>query len=232
MIIAANWKMNLTIREAKPLVNSIKKYKGRNKVILCPTFTLLPEMAGMLKKSRISLGAQNCHFEQKGAFTGEVSPLQLKDVGVSYVIIGHSERRSCNAFNPDYNRILSKKIHSAINAGLIPIICIGETDEQRKKAQTKKIIKKQIEASVPKKGKYIVAYEPVWAIGSGKTPTREQIEDIHEYISKLVPGTKILYGGSVNEKNCKEIASISGVSGFLVGGASLEANKFKKIMHV
>lgn len=223
--------MNCLKEEADRLITSVKSYSGNNQIILCPPFTLIATSAWALKGSKIKLGAQNCHSEEKGAFTGDISASQVRDAGAEYVIVGHSERRShCG----EDNKTVNKKALAAISAGLTPIICIGEEEAERDSGKTENIIKKQIEESIPKDkaGKYIIAYEPVWAIGTGKTPTSNEIAQVHSLILSLLPGAKVLYGGSVNEKNCVEIAKIPNVSGFLVGGASLDSDKFAKIMNV
>jgi triosephosphate isomerase len=232
MLIVANWKMNCLKAEAEALVNSLKSSNsGKNEVVICPPFTLLSNVFSLLKGSKISLGAQDCHYEEKGAFTGDISASQLMDIGARFVIVGHSERR--NNHN-EFDEMVKKKAVAAIKSGLTPIICIGEMHGDRKTGQAENVIVNQIENSVPKDhaGKFIIAYEPIWAIGTGVTPTSQEIEQAHKLISAKLPNTKILYGGSANDQNCAEICSISNVSGLLVGGASLDAVKFTKIMNV
>lgn len=230
MLVAANWKMNCTKAEAKTLVSGLKSaVSGKNEVVLCPPFTILSIISDEIAGSKLKIGAQNCHYEEKGAFTGEISPKMLKDIGVSYVIIGHSERR---AGNNETNELVNKKSAAAIASGLIPIICIGETGEERKAGKTKDVILSQIAGSLPEGSSYVIAYEPVWAIGTGVTPTSKEIEEAMALINSKKPGIKILYGGSVTDSNCEEISKISNVSGFLVGGASLDVAKFSKIMNV
>lgn len=231
MLVVANWKMNCLRSEAERLIAGLKAgYSGKNAVVLCPPFTLLSIVSDHIKDTKMELGAQNCHSEEKGAYTGDISPTQLRDIGAKYVIVGHSERRTHYKCDDD---VVKKKAIAAIKSGLTPIICIGETGEERKSGKTENVIISQIENSVPKdsKDKYIIAYEPVWAIGTGITPTNDEIARTHALISAKLPGIKILYGGSVNDINCSEIAGISNVSGFLVGGASLDPIKFTKIMN-
>lgn len=232
MFIAANWKMNCLKADSIKLTNDIGKLnQKKNDVVICPPFTLIDCISKEIAKYNIKLGAQDCHYEEKGAFTGDISPKMLADLGVQYVIIGHSERRS---HHNESDEMVKRKALSAIKAKLVPIICIGETHADRKAGKAENIILNQIENSVPKDhlGSFIIAYEPIWAIGTGLTPTSKEIEEMHRLISGKLSKTKILYGGSVNDDNCKKIASISNVSGFLVGGASLDATKFSKIMNV
>jgi len=230
MLIAANWKMNCLKADAILLASHIKSgFSGKNTLVLCPSFPLLAVVSGVLAGSGIKLGGQNCHFEEKGAFTGEVSPEMLKDIGVDYVIIGHSERR---AGNNETDELVRKKAVAAIKAGLKPIICIGELGEERKNGKTQNIILGQIEKSLPEGSGYVIAYEPVWAIGTGLTPTSEEIAEVTGLIKQKKPQIEVLYGGSVTDSNCMEISKISNVSGFLVGGASLDIGKFSKIMNV
>jgi triosephosphate isomerase len=241
-IIAANWKMNKTIGEAASLVKELKKLVDDVKdkeIVICPPFTALSAVSMELKTSDIELGAQNMFYENQGAFTGEVSPLMLKEVDCKYVILGHSERRQY--FN-ETNEIVNKKIKLALDTGLNPILCIGETLKQREKNVTKNVIGDQIRNSLKgiKEMKNIVlAYEPVWAIGTGKTATPEQAEEVHAFIRELLTktyskktadSTRILYGGSVNPENIAELMAKENIDGALVGGASLDALKFSRIV--
>ena len=234
----ANWKMNGT-RNSLNLVNSIKKYLNKtghkdSKVIICPPFTLLSQLIKFNKK--LSYGGQDCHHFDDGAFTGSISAKMLKDIGCKYVIIGHSERREYQKEGIDE---IKSKINSALKNNLIVIFCIGEKLSQIKKRTS--VLQSQIK-SLPNQfdvKKIIVAYEPVWAIGTGKVPLANEINNIHLKIRNLISkkiGTansnkiSILYGGSVNAKNAREILNLSHVDGVLVGGASLKFKEFSKII--
>lgn len=224
------------IEKFKVLIKNIKK----NEIVICPPFTLLYEFKKLLNKTNIKLGAQNMHFEDKGAFTGEISALMLKDAGCDYAILGHSERRQY--FN-EKDRLVNKKIRTALKHSLKPILCIGETLGQRTSNQTTKIIKNQllnclnnIDESEMKN--IVIAYEPVWAIGTGKNATPEQAEDVHKFIRGLLSSmydertsnnTRIIYGGSVKESNVKSLMKMKNINGALVGGASLDAKGFGRI---
>lgn len=241
-IIIANWKMNgllaESMRNIKQLRMDILKTPVSCDVVICPPFTILRDMAEKLPGAGMKLGAQNCHFEKEGAFTGEISAAMLKDMTCSYVILGHSERRQhCN----EGSEIVRKKAHSAIEARLIVIICIGETMYERDNDLTKIVIREQILNSIPENAKdnnVVIAYEPVWAIGSGQTPTTEQIEQTHLYIRSVIKdelkqfenGVRIVYGGSTSADNAKSLLSISGVDGLLVGKASLDPKQFWKMI--
>ena len=241
--MAANWKMNMDMKEAvsfidrfKVLIKNIKK----NEIVICPPFTLLYEFKKLLNKTNIILGAQNMYFEEKGAFTGEISALMLKDIGCEYVILGHSERRQY--FNEN-DRLINQKIKTALKHNFKPILCVGETLGQKTSNQTTKIIKNQllnclntIDGSAMKN--IVIAYEPVWAIGTGKNATPEQAEDVHKFIRGLLSNmynervsnnTRIIYGGSVKESNIKNLMKMKNINGALVGGASLDAKGFGKI---
>lgn len=206
-LIIANWKSNPTSEaEAKKLFNAVKKTKA----IICPPFVYLSVFKYKL------LCAQDCHWEESGAFTGGVSPERLKDLGVKYVIIGHSERRALG----ETEEIIEKKLRAALKAGLTPILCVGE----KKRENAKKVINKQLKKNL--KG-VIIAYEPVWAIGTGNFCSPEKANQIRKFIKEKL-NNKILYGGSVNSKIAKDYLKI-GFDGLLVGGASLDAKEFKKI---
>lgn len=241
-IIAGNWKMHNTIGEAIELVKELVPLiedKDRE-VVLCPGFVCLSEISKLLKGTNISLGAQNMYHEDKGAFTGEVSPLFLKEVGVTYVILGHSERR--HIFN-EKDELINNKVKSALKNDLSPILCVGETLEEREKGITHNVIKNQVEGSLAglrgkNLEKLVIAYEPVWAIGTGKTATKEDANEVIGYIRKLLlenfgkeagDNTRILYGGSVKPSNIKELMEMGQIDGALVGGASLKAEDFAKI---
>lgn len=242
-LMAANWKMNMDMKEAvsfidrfKVLIKNIKK----NEIVICPPFTLLYEFKKLLNKTNIILGAQNMYFEEKGAFTGEISALMLKDIGCEYVILGHSERRQY--FNEN-DRLINQKIKTALKHNFKPILCVGETLGQKTSNQTTKIIKNQllnclntIDGSAMKN--IVIAYEPVWAIGTGKNATPEQAEDVHKFIRGLLSNmynervsnnTRIIYGGSVKESNIKNLMKMKNINGALVGGASLDAKGFGRI---
>ena len=238
LIIAGNCKMNKNIQEsislAKELVKLVKDVDDKE-IIICPTFTSLSSVGEVIKKSNIKLGAQNMHFEEKGAFTGEISPLMLKELNTEYVIIGHSERR--HVFNePD--DLINKKVKSAIKHGLKPILCVGETLEEREAGDMKEVVGNQLSKGLANiKGDVIIAYEPVWAIGTGKNATAKEAEDAHLFIRGLLDsifgdGKKIsiLYGGSVNPDCIDELISMDNIDGVLVGGASLDAKKFSEVV--
>ena len=242
-LIIANWKMNKTNAEAREFMSALGKVEGKDKIVICPSFTMLDTVGKSAKKAGVSLGAQNMAHVESGAVTGEVSVLQLKELGVGYVLIGHSERRQ--GFYETATDSLLKKVRLAIKHGLIPIFCIGEDDFARNPDPThqvgedfyKKFLQSQLMEILDLEdvGGLVVAYEPVWAIGTGKVATTEQIEETHAYIrgqlQRFFPGKKIplLYGGSVNEKNAAEIMALKNVGGVLVGGASLCPESFAKI---
>tara|TARA_Y100000310_G_scaffold309148_1_gene352994 strand:+ start:7420 stop:8136 length:717 start_codon:yes stop_codon:yes gene_type:complete len=230
-IIAANWKMNKTVKEA---VSFIKEFKGLVKditnvnMIICPPSTSLYSMYNELKDSNINLGAQNIYFEKEGAFTGEISPLMAKEL-CKYVIIGHSERRGI--FNED-NPLINKKLNAALENNLTPIFCIGESPEEKEAGKSKDVVKKQIKEGLKDVNakKIIIAYEPIWAIGTGKTATPDIAQDMHSFIKETVGNVPILYGGSVKPENIKELIKEKDIDGALVGGASLDAKSFSEIV--
>jgi len=244
-IIAGNWKMNNGINETVNLISDIKKELSEKKVyadaIICPPFINLETAHALLKESSIKLGAQNLYFEESGAFTGEISPSMLKSVGCEFVILGHSERRTIFG---ESDQVINKKIKIAIKNGLKPIFCIGETLEQREKGVTFKVIETQItnglkELSESELENLIVAYEPVWAIGTGRNATPQQAQEVHLFIRGLIgkmysqnfaSQLVIQYGGSVKADNAKEILSQPDIDGALVGGACLKADSFVKII--
>lgn len=243
-IIAGNWKMNKTLGEAVTMVlrlkELIKDVKGVE-VAVCPPFTALSAVAQALEGTSIGLGAQNCYWEEKGAFTGEISPPMLVDVGCTYCIIGHSERRQY--FNETDERI-NLKANALYKVGLKPIICVGETLEQREQGITNNIVEKQVRGCLSKIPvdnmlTTVLAYEPVWAIGTGKTATPEQAQEVHAFIRALLrelygketaDKIRIQYGGSVKPDNVKELMDMPDLDGALVGGASLEADSFAKLV--
>lgn len=243
-IVVANWKMNKTLSDAIEFAQGVRKIniKGNRKVIIAPPFVYLKDMVSELKDTNISVSAQNMFFEEKGAFTGEISPIHLTDLGVEYVIIGHSERR--NVFKED-DDLLSKKLKSAISHNLIPIFCVGEKIEERKSEQTFSVIERQLEEGLKLLTptdieKIIFAYEPVWAIGTGINATPEQAEEVHfwiknflekKYLNTINKNVKILYGGSVTPENAGSLMSMRNIDGLLVGGASLKLESFEKIIN-
>ncbi|HZK38455.1 MAG TPA: triose-phosphate isomerase [Clostridia bacterium] len=243
-IIAGNWKMNKTINEALGLVNEIKEEANKTdvEVVVCCPFTVISEVKKAIEGSKVKLGAQNMHWEEEGAFTGEISANMLKDLGVDYVIIGHSERRQY--FN-ETDEIVNKKVVKAIEKGLKPIICVGETLNEREKNRTFDVVKRQTLAALESVGKdemndVVIAYEPVWAIGTGKTASSQDANEVIAYIRSLLQNkygieiseeVRIQYGGSVKPSNATEIMNEIDIDGALVGGASLKAEEFLEIVN-
>ncbi len=240
-IVAGNWKMHNTIAESIVLAKAIKEGAAASKngqVVLAPPFTALFSVAETIKGSNVSLAAQNMFYEDKGAFTGEISPGMLKDIGCAYVIIGHSERRKY--FHEQDNEV-NLKVKKALAAGLTPIMCVGETDEEREKGVTKDVVGRQVKqgvAGVEKIDNMVIAYEPVWAIGTGKIATSEQAQEVHafirgimkEFYSSKADDVCILYGGSVTKDNIGDLIAMEDIDGALVGGASLKADGFLGII--
>jgi triosephosphate isomerase len=244
-VIAGNWKMHKNLKETADLINDIKaQLAGKTlkaDVIVCPTFTNLSAASELIKGSVIKLGAQNMYFEDFGAYTGEISADMLKSVGCEYVILGHSERRTI--FH-ESDETINKKLKKALSAGLKPIFCIGETLQERESDKMKQVLKTQVTEGLKgisegDFGKIIIAYEPVWAIGTGKTATPQQAEEAHAYIRGLVKdlysakaaeGVVIQYGGSVKPDNAKELLSQPDIDGALVGGACLKGDSFAGII--
>ena len=238
-IIAGNWKMHKTIKEALEFVNEVKDKVNSDKVeaVICAPFTLLKDLKEATKGTNIKIGAQNMHFEEKGAFTGEVSPLMLKEIDMDYVVIGHSERRQY--FN-ETDETVNKKVLKALEVGIDPILCVGETLEQREAGKTKDVCKVQVEKALENVlkddlSKVVVAYEPIWAIGTGKTATAEDANDVISYIrglyGELANEVRIQYGGSVKPSNVAEIMGQSDIDGALVGGASLASNDYLDLVN-
>jgi triosephosphate isomerase len=245
-IVAGNWKMNKTLEEANILASEVKamvedEVKGNTIVILCtPSLYLLPIKNILGNTSRIFVGAQNCSEHDSGAYTGEISGPMLKSIGVPYVIVGHSERRQ---YFGETNALLAKKVDAALKHGLIPIFCCGEPLDVRESNGHESLVKKQVEESLfhldaASLQKVVIAYEPVWAIGTGKTATSQQAQDMHAVIRKhlatkygqpVADSISILYGGSVNAANAKELFACPDVDGGLVGGASLKSREFTEI---
>ncbi|MFY0400063.1 triose-phosphate isomerase [Brevundimonas naejangsanensis] len=240
-LVAGNWKMNglgASLAEAEALEKALKEQAAACRVALCPPATLIDRMAQTLKGGVVEIGGQDCHAEASGAYTGSVSAGMVRDAGAGLVILGHSERRA--GFG-ETDADVAAKVEAALAAGLEPIICIGETLQEREAGQAVEIVSRQVAGSLPASlaGKaFAVAYEPVWAIGTGLTPTLEQIEEVHAavraaMVAKLGEGGRaapILYGGSVKPSNAKEILAVTEVGGALVGGASLKAEDFLGII--
>lgn len=243
-VIAGNWKMYKNVNEAVELANEIKRaaFDVNNvDVIVCPPFTNLSDVGEMLTEGNVGLGAQNCYWESEGAFTGEVSVDMLKSVGCKYVIIGHSERRK---YFGETDETVNRKIRAALEGGLIPIMCVGETLEEREAGKTMEVVRTQVTGGL--KGfteeeidSLIVAYEPVWAIGTGKTATPDQAQEVHAmirallselYSESLSASKQVLYGGSVKPDNIEELMKEEDIDGGLIGGASLKSDGFADII--
>lgn len=244
LVIAGNWKLNNDMHTTKEFLSNLKdKIKdAKIEVVVCPTFTSLATAAELLKDTNVKIGAQNMHWETSGAFTGEISGEMLKEIGVDYVILGHSERRQY--FN-ETDDTVNKKLLKALKLELIPIICVGESLEQREKGIQKNIVTNQVKSALKgvendqMKG-VIVAYEPIWAIGTGKTATSEQANEVCKWIRETIKelyslevaeAVTIQYGGSVNTTNVQELMSMADIDGALVGGASLKMD-FEKLVNL
>jgi triosephosphate isomerase len=243
-IIAGNWKMNLTTKDAVELVTALKRDLAdvtTVDIVVCPVFTVLDTVNDVIMDTNIGLGGQNLYWEESGAFTGEISGPMLKDVGAMYVIIGHSERRQYFA---ETNETVNKKIKAAQAQGLTPIVCVGEVLDEREAGKTEAVVQSQCEGSfaglsVDEMQKLIIAYEPVWAIGTGKTATPQQAQEVHAFIRNWLKGqfnddvaqsVRIQYGGSVKPANIKELIAQEDIDGALVGGASLKSASFVEII--
>ena len=240
-LVAGNWKMNglgASLAEAETLEKALQEQAAACRVALCPPATLIDRMAQALKGGVVEIGGQDCHAEASGAYTGSVSAGMVRDAGAGLVILGHSERRA--GFG-ETDADVAAKVEAALAAGLEPIICIGETLQEREAGQAVEVVSRQVAGSLPDSlaGKaFAVAYEPVWAIGTGLTPTLEEIEEVHAavraaMVARLGEGGRaapILYGGSVKPSNAKEILAVAEVGGALVGGASLKAEDFLGII--
>ena len=245
LFIAGNWKMNVTATEAEKtlatLKESVKPFDGKLTIAICPTFTSLDRAVKTVAGSNVKIGAQDISDKKSGAYTGEISAEMLLDLGVEYVIVGHSVRRQ---YHGETNELVSKKAKTVLNAGLLPIVCIGETLEEREANETNNVITTQTIGSVngltaEEMIKTTIAYEPVWAIGTGKTATPEQAQDVHALIRKLLAeayGTdvaekvKLQYGGSVKPDNSAELMGKPDIDGALVGGASLKPEVFTELI--
>ncbi|UAC47803.1 triose-phosphate isomerase [Bacillus aquiflavi] len=243
-IIAANWKMNKTLLEATSFIEQVKgEVLPKSKVdsVVCPPALFLAQLVELVKNSDLEISAQNMHFEESGAFTGEISPKALEDIGVKYVIIGHSERREM--FN-ETDETVNKKVLAAFNYHLTPIVCVGENLQQYEKGETKRIVGSQVKMAFAglteqQVKQAIIAYEPIWAIGTGKSSTAKAANEVCGYIRRVVAeqfskeaaeSIRIQYGGSVKPENIKEFMSEPNIDGALVGGASLEAQSFLQLL--
>lgn len=244
-LIAGNWKMNNSCAESVELVSQLKDILSARKeidIVVAPPFTALGAVAAVLKGSPIGLSAQNVFWEESGAFTGEISTAMLKDVGCRYVIIGHSERRQ---YFSETDETVNKRLKAALKASLIPIVCIGETLAEREAEKTLPVIEQQLKGglkslSLEEMETVIIAYEPVWAIGTGKTATPDQAQEVHRFIRDIIArifskeiadDTRILYGGSVKPDNVDQLMVQLDIDGALVGGASLKADAFARLVN-
>jgi triosephosphate isomerase len=244
-IIAGNWKMNKDVDDSATLINglkeSLKDVSEGVEVVLCPPFTSLSLASQLLRGNRLKLGAQNMHYEDDGAYTGEISGRMLKSIGCEYVILGHSERRT---YFQESDTVVNRKIKKALAYEIRPIACVGETLDERERGLTEVVVSKQVRGileGVPLEGlrRLVVAYEPVWAIGTGKNATPEQANEVHKLIRELVSrlfdraaaeGLVIQYGGSVKPDNAADLLHEPDIDGALVGGASLKAESFSEIV--
>ena len=244
-LIAGNWKMHMTVNEAVELAGAVARLSSDardREVMIAPPYTALFEVARALEGSNVLLSSQNVCWEEKGAFTGEISPVMLKDIGCSMAIIGHSERR--HIFGED-NKMVNKRILGAQKFGMVPVFCIGETLDEREAGHTFKVLESQVReglvgVEISDPATIVVAYEPVWAIGTGKTATVVQAQEVHAFVRELLAGMyqknvaseiRILYGGSVNPENVDALMSEEDVDGALVGGAALKPELFDRIIH-
>ena len=243
--IAGNWKMNKTVAEATALVRELRAavsmVRDRVEIAVAPPFTALHPVAKALEDSNISLAGQNCHADASGAFTGEIAAPMLKEVGCSWVILGHSERRQ---YFGETDAGVNRKVAAVLKAGMLPIICVGETLQERESGKTLSVVETQVKGCLSGFGKdegakFVIAYEPVWAIGTGKTATSRQAQDVHAHIRGLLTGlwgkdaaeaVRIQYGGSVKADNAAELLGMPDIDGALVGGASLKVADFAAIV--
>lgn len=243
-LIAANWKMYKTIGEALAFVETLQQQTGPltdREVVISPAFTALAAVRGAVRQRGFAVAAQNCHWEDQGAFTGEISTLMLKDIGVDYVILGHSERRHVFL---ETDEMVAGKVTAVYRSGLIPILCVGEKLDEREAGKTFEVLARQLDAVTrnlkgDEMSRLVVAYEPVWAIGTGKTATPEQAQEAHAFIrdrcaaafeKSIANMVRIVYGGSVKPDNVDSLMAKSDVDGLLVGGASLEIPSFQRIV--
>jgi len=242
-LLAGNWKMYKSIAEARTFIKSLRSALGpisNRQVVVCPPFTELTTVAEELKGSPIALGAQNAHWEKQGAFTGEISVGMVAETGCQFVIVGHSERRQ---YFSETDATVQKRMQAVIAGGLTPIVCIGETLQERESNQTFAVIERQIKiglANIARPSEIVIAYEPVWAIGTGKTATPEQAQEVHAFVRQQISALygepaaqamRILYGGSVKPENIAALMQQPDIDGGLVGGACLDADSFAKIVN-
>jgi triosephosphate isomerase (TIM) len=241
-LVAGNWKMNGSLASIKQLVEGVKAGIGSvtaAEMAMCPPFIYIPQVAAMLEGSPISLGAQDVNDQESGAHTGEIAPGMLTDMGCKYAIVGHSERR---AIYGETDAFTASKFAAARKAGLVPILCVGETLEEREQGITEQVVARQLDAVIELEGiaaigDSVIAYEPVWAIGTGKTATPDQAQDVHAFIrnklaaldSSVAEKVRILYGGSMNPGNAAELLAMADIDGGLIGGASLKPDDFLAI---
>lgn len=232
-LIVANWKMNGTLAEAESRAHAIAAERVGAKLVICPPFVHLPAVSQAVNGSMVALGGQDCHWESKGAFTGDISASMLAELGCSFVIVGHSERRQGKG---EDDTMVQRKAQAAIDIGLTPVICVGETLDEREAKREIEVVKRQLAGSLPKDTKnFVIAYEPVWAIGTGKNASTADVQTMHAAIraevASLFPGASvtILYGGSVKPNNAAELLKLQDVDGLLVGGASLVPADFLEI---
>ncbi len=233
-LVVANWKMNLTIEEGRKVIldtASKKPSLKKSEIWIAPSFTSLYALAPLCRENNFSIGAQNISWKDSGAFTGDISSQMLKEIGVNFVITGHSERRK--VFLETDAQVL-ERTKKGLEEGFKTILCVGETLEEREANKTEDVLKKQLESvdSLSNRDNLIIAYEPVWAIGTGENATTEEIKNAHQFINSLIPNISILYGGSVTPENFGEIIKVPLVDGALVGGASLVAEKFFKLCEI
>ncbi len=247
VIVAGNWKMNKTAAEGKELVEALKPLVAdicpcEAEIVVCPPFTTIAAVAEAAKGSNIKVGAQNIHWAESGAFTGEISGAMLKELGIEYVIIGHSERRQ---YFGETDATVNSRIKAALKAGLKPIVCVGELLEERESGNTEKVIGTQLAGGLADltgedMKKIVIAYEPVWAIGTGKTATPEMAELTHNFIrctlndmfgAEIGEGVQIQYGGSMKAENAAELVAQPNIDGGLIGGAALKAESFSALIH-
>ena len=244
-VIAGNWKMNHTASQTRAFAESLKAILPKTKwceIVVCVPFVDIPAALKAFRDTRIAIGAQNVHFASSGAFTGEISAEMLRDLGVRYVIVGHSERRQMFG---ETDEIVNQKLHAALNAGLSPILCVGETAEQRELGVTLECIALQVKTALANVSpdrirRVVIAYEPIWAIGTGKTPSAEQANEVCEairtvvrklYGARIARSVSIQYGGSMNQHNAESLLAQPDIDGGLIGGASLNPDTFMAIVH-
>lgn len=244
-IVAGNWKMHKTAAEAVRLVKQLKVLIGEEtvgvEVVVCPPFTALAAVGEVLRGTGIRLGAQNVHWADEGAYTGEVSPVMLKDLGCHYVIVGHSERRS---YFHETDELVRRKVEAVLERGMSAIVCVGETLEERQRGETERVVAREVEAvarslELDDPSRLVIAYEPIWAIGTGETATADEAERVAAFIrselerhlgAALAGGIRIQYGGSVKPENIAAFMEKPNIDGALVGGASLDASSFAQIV--